>query len=434
MNMSLFVEGMKRWGLKGGLGILDQGLYSGVNFLVGILLARWFSPEIYGGFSAAYSLFLLLSVAQVALIAEPMSIFGAYQYRYNITSYLNYLLRIQWITSTLGSFLLILFTFFISNDVVRDAMLGMAVALPFILYFWYLRRAFYIEMQSAMAMLMSFIYSILLLLAILLVQSLGLLTSSIAYLAMGLSSLVAALFALRRLGLRLLGKGGTEAGLNPEIVKREILGFGKWILPAYLAGWFTSLSLPFFITVLLNAQSAGAFRALQNLFLPFQQLLAAITLLMLSWLARQKSEHGSAKLFRATQAAAGITELVAGLYCLLIVIFRRDIVFFLYASEYYSSFDNLVIFLAVSTLLGSAPLILGLALRVLGQPNIILWSKGAGAIFTLVFGFPIIWMFHMNGVIFSLIGSSIVEVSLLLFLYLRVRRGAMLISNAGYVE
>jgi O-antigen/teichoic acid export membrane protein len=251
---------------------------------------------------------------------------------------------------------------------------------------------------------------------------------------MGLSSLVAALFALRRLGLRLLGKGGTEAGLNPEIVKREILGFGKWILPAYLAGWFTSLSLPFFITVLLNAQSAGAFRALQNLFLPFQQLLAAITLLMLSWLARQKSEHGSAKLFRATQAAAGITELVAGLYCLLIVIFRRDIVFFLYASEYYSSFDNLVIFLAVSTLLGSAPLILGLALRVLGQPNIILWSKGAGAIFTLVFGFPIIWMFHMNGVIFSLIGSSIVEVSLLLFLYLRVRRGAMLISNAGYVE
>jgi len=69
MNMTLFVERMRRWGLKGGLGILDQGLYSGANFVLGILLARWFSPEEYGAFSAAYSIFLLFSVAQVALIA-----------------------------------------------------------------------------------------------------------------------------------------------------------------------------------------------------------------------------------------------------------------------------------------------------------------------------------------------------------------------------
>ena len=434
MDVSLFMERMKRWGLKGGLGILDQGLYSGVNFLLGILLARWFSPEIYGSFSAAYSLFLLLSVAQVALIAEPMSIFGADQYRYNITSYLNYLLRIQWIASILGSFLIFLFTLFITNAVLRDAMMGMAVAFPFILYYWYLRRAFYIEMQSGMAMLTSFIYSTLLILAILLIQSVGHLTSSAAYLAMSLSSLVAAFFALKRLDLHLLGKGGNEAGLNVKVVNRELLGFGKWILPAYLAGWFTTLSFPFFITVLLNAQSAGAFRALQNLFLPVQQLLAAITLLVLPWLARQKSDHGSAKLFTVTQVAAGITALGAGLYCFLIVIFRGDIVAFLYASEFYSSFNNLVIFLAVSTILGSAPLILGLALRVLGQPNIILWSKGAGAIFTLAFGIPMIWMFRMNGVIFSLISSSLVEVSLLMFLYLRVKRGTLLFSNAGQVE
>lgn len=430
MDMTLFVERMKQWGVKGGMGILDQGLYSGVNFILNIIMGRWVSPEMYGGFSAAYSLFLLLSIAQVALIAEPMSIFGADQYRQNTIPYLNYLLRLQWVGSFFGSFFLLLFALFITTDVLRDAIIAMAVAFPFILYYWYLRRAFYIEMQSGAAMVMSLIYSILLLLIILLIQSLSHLTSSVAFLAMGLSSLGAALFALRKLRLRLFGKGGKETNLKASDVNNELWGFGKWILPAYLAGWFTTLSLPFFITILLNPQSAGAFRALQNLFLPFQQLLAAITLLVLPWLARQKSEYGTARLFAVTQIAAGITGLIAVIYCVFIAIFRREIVTFLYASEFYSSFNSLVIYLAVSTLLGAAPLILGLALRVLGQPNIILWSKGGAAIFAFVFGIPIIWMFQMNGVIFSLIGSSVLEVSLLLLFYLRAKKEVNLLSNA----
>ena len=431
MNMTLFVERMRRWGLKGGLGILDQGLYSGANFLLGILLARWFSPEAYGAFSAAYSIFLLFSVAQVALIAEPMSIFGADQHRHNVASYLNYLLRIQWIASILGSCLIFLFAVLISNDMLRDALMGIAIALPLIFYHWYLRRASYVELQSGLAMLSSFIYSTVLLLIVFLVQTVGHLTSSTAYLAMSLSSVVAGMIVLKRLGLHFLGSGGTETGLDPQKINQELFGFGKWIFPAYLAGWFTTLSFPFLITVLLNAQSAGAFRAVQNLFLPFQQLLAAITLLILPWLARQKSDHGSRRLFSATQLAAGMTGLVAVLYCSLVVIFRREIVAFLYASEFYSSFDALVIFLAVSTLLGSAPLILGLALRVIGQPNIILWSKGAAAIFALVMGVPMIWMAKMNGVILSVMGSSILEVLLVMFFYLRVKRESILLTSAN---
>jgi O-antigen/teichoic acid export membrane protein len=431
MNMTLFVERMRRWGLKGGLGILDQGLYSGANFLLGILLARWFSPEAYGAFSAAYSIFLLFSVAQVALIAEPMSIFGADQHRHNVASYLNYLLRLQWIASILGSCLIFLFAVLISNDLLRDALMGMAIALPLIFYHWYLRRASYVELQSGLAMLSSFIYSTVLLPIVFLVQTVGRLTSFSAYLAMSLSSVVAGMIVLKRLGLHLLGSGGSETGLDPKKINQELFGFGRWIFPAYLAGWFTTLSFPFLITVLLNAQSAGAFRAVQNLFLPFQQLLAAITLLILPWLARQKSDHGSHRLFSATQLAAGMTGLVAVLYCSLVVIFRREIMAFLYASEFYSSFDALVIFLAGSTLLGSAPLILGLALRVIGQPNIILWSKGAAAIFAFIMGVPMIWMAKMNGVILSVMGSSILEVLLLMFFYLRVKRDAILLSSAN---
>ena len=40
-----------RWMTKGGLAILDNGLISGSNFLLGILLARWLAPEEYGAYA-----------------------------------------------------------------------------------------------------------------------------------------------------------------------------------------------------------------------------------------------------------------------------------------------------------------------------------------------------------------------------------------------
>src|ERR1019366_3825617 len=59
------------WAGKGSLALLDQGLISGSNFLIGILLARWLVPEQYGAFSLAFSVFLLLSYVYHSLLSEP---------------------------------------------------------------------------------------------------------------------------------------------------------------------------------------------------------------------------------------------------------------------------------------------------------------------------------------------------------------------------
>jgi hypothetical protein len=201
---------------------------------------------------------LLISTAQVALIAEPMSIFGADKYRHGLTSYLNYLLRIQWQSSLLLALFFVVLAWLIVNRIVQVAMLGMAIALPFILFYWYLRRAFYVEMQSGMAAAASFVYSISLLLLVGLIQYTRGLTSLLAYLAMALSSLAASTFALKRLGVKFWGKSAATVNLSGGVVGFELWEFGKWILPAYVAGWFTYLSYPFLITVLLDTQSAGS--------------------------------------------------------------------------------------------------------------------------------------------------------------------------------
>src|ERR1041385_6143479 len=45
------------WVTRGTLAVLDQGLISGSNFLIGILLARWLLPAQYGAYGLAFEIF-----------------------------------------------------------------------------------------------------------------------------------------------------------------------------------------------------------------------------------------------------------------------------------------------------------------------------------------------------------------------------------------
>ncbi len=168
----LYLNRAAHWAFKFGYGILDQGFYSGANFLLSILLARWISVEAFGAFSAVYSIFLLVATLQVALIAEPMSIFGADKYSDNVVGYLNYLLRIQWIGSCALTFVFVnVAHLFIQDRLFKENLIDMALVMPFILFYWYLRRALYLKAQSKRAMISSFAYLFSLILQILCLQT-----------------------------------------------------------------------------------------------------------------------------------------------------------------------------------------------------------------------------------------------------------------------
>ncbi len=78
-----------RWMKKGGLAILDNGLISGSNFLLGILLARWLAPEEYGAYALAFSIFILVGFLYQALLLEPLSVFAGSVFRGNLRGYLK---------------------------------------------------------------------------------------------------------------------------------------------------------------------------------------------------------------------------------------------------------------------------------------------------------------------------------------------------------
>jgi len=75
-EVKISVYQLREWIIRGDWAVLDQGLFSGANFLVNILLTRWLSPEEYGAFAVALSTFYLFADFHTAVLTEPMMFFG----------------------------------------------------------------------------------------------------------------------------------------------------------------------------------------------------------------------------------------------------------------------------------------------------------------------------------------------------------------------
>src|SRR5581483_10624916 len=73
-------RGWRLWLRRGVLAVTDQGLMSGSNFILSVLLARWLAPEQYGAYALALSVFYFVSSVHQALLLEPMSVLGTSEY------------------------------------------------------------------------------------------------------------------------------------------------------------------------------------------------------------------------------------------------------------------------------------------------------------------------------------------------------------------
>jgi len=142
-----------RWMTKGGLAILDNGLISGSNFLLGILLARWLAPEEYGAYALSFSLFILVGFLYQALLLEPLSVFAGSNYRDNMRGYLKKALTIHWAISLPTGVVIaagaLVAKAFGHSLVLPVALAGMAIATPFLCIHAMARRSFYLKLSHA---------------------------------------------------------------------------------------------------------------------------------------------------------------------------------------------------------------------------------------------------------------------------------------------
>src|SRR5580700_7546891 len=124
---------------KGTLAVVDQSLFSGANFIVNVLLARWLSTTEYGAYSLALAVFLLFAALHSAILIEPMMVFGSNKYSAGFARYLAVLLTGHFSIMIPGCAILYAVALalrrFYSPQVWR-AFLGVVFAASAILLFW----------------------------------------------------------------------------------------------------------------------------------------------------------------------------------------------------------------------------------------------------------------------------------------------------------
>jgi len=275
-----------RWMTKGGLAILDNGLISGSNFLLGILLARWLAPEEYGAYALAFSLFILVGFLYQALLLEPLSVFAGSSYRDNLRGYLKKALTIHWAISiptglvigagALGA------RFFGHSVVLPISLAGMAIATPFLCIHAMARRSFYLRLSPGPAAFGAAFYCAMVTGGIFLVYRQGWLSSFTAFLIMALAALVSAMVMLWQLTSAL-----EPASSEPRLgeIWRKHWEYGSWALATCVVGWIPNYVYIPLVSTFSGMAAAGELRALMNLAAPVLQTYAALSMLFLPYAA-----------------------------------------------------------------------------------------------------------------------------------------------------
>ncbi|HEX4643564.1 MAG TPA: hypothetical protein VH161_08845 [Candidatus Acidoferrales bacterium] len=280
---------LRVWGKKSALSLVDQGLTSAAGFGVNVFLARWAPAEVYGAFAVAFAGFLFVSGFHNVLLLEPLSVFGPSRYAGRLPEYFKTQIVIH--TLLVGAlsaaviFAGLLLWRFLPGNPLTGAVLGVGVALPFLLLLWLARRMCYVMHRPATAILGSGFYLAFVCAGLFLAGRYGRVNAFNAFLLMAAGSLLAAGILARALGL-LSGGSPRPSGISWFSALRENWSYGKWLVGSVVLFSVSGQTQTFLVAASLGLGAAGILRAMQIPSLAMMQVVAATGLLVLPTLSR----------------------------------------------------------------------------------------------------------------------------------------------------
>src|SRR5579863_717004 len=407
----------RKWFAKGGLAIVDYGLISGSNFLLGVLLARWLTPRDYGAYALSFSFFILAGFLYQSLLLEPLSVFSGTLFRDNIRGYLKTTLWIHWglsLVMCLALGIAAVVTYVVGHSpVLAIALAGMTIATPFILAHGLARRSFYLKLMPGPAAFGSVFYCVLVVGGVFLFFRLGTLSSFTAFLLMGLAALVTSVVMVFQLNKALAPETG-----RPRL--RATFGkhweYGRWALATCFATWIPNYFYIPLVSSFSGMAAAGELRALMNLAAPVLQTYAALSMLFLPYAARVQNQNGK-------QAAAALNRRLAFLfvagsvvYWAVLIPLKTPLFHFLYNGKYMESAYLIPLF-ALETTIWSASLGPAILLRAMESPRSLFIANAAASVVAVLIGIPATRYFGLPGVIWSMIGANFLYVVVAFMLF-----------------
>jgi O-antigen/teichoic acid export membrane protein len=398
---------LARWITKGGLAIVDQGLISGSNFLIGILLARWLMPEAYGAFALAFSVFLLLSYVYQSFLAEPQAVFSGSAYSGSLRGYLKTLLGIHLILTFFGVVLLggaaAIAAMLGKGAGLPGALAGVAIASPCILFFWLMRRSFYMNMAPGRSAVGAFLYFVVVTAGLFVVYKKSLISPFSAYLLMAIGALGTGFYLLSQINKVLPPDTATPPTRSEAWHKHW--EYGRWALAVSVVTWIPYYMYYPLVSAFGGMAQAGQLRALMNLSLPMEQSYTALSILFLPYAARVCRQQG---LLSAGPLVRRITFLfVAGAvaYWAVLIPFKGPVFHLLYGGKYLEV-AHFIPYVALGTTMWAAAFGPAILLRAIESPDSIFYARLVASALSLAIGVPATKWFGLWGVVWSVIVAN----------------------------
>ncbi len=422
LGKEINLSSLKTWLGKGFWAVADQGLFSLANFLVNILLARWLEPEAYGAYAVALSIYYLLLNVHSALLTEPMMVFGAGRYQKNLYQYLKLVLFGHWGLSALISLILgaaAIGMKYLGKIPMANALGGLAIAFPFLLFFWIIRRVPYIEIYPQRAVFGSFLNLLFTLIFLYILQHLSFLSILSALIILGTAGFLSSL-VLWFLYYRANRIDNTAVTIGA--VKKEHWEYGKWSLPTVILMWIPGNIYFSLLPIVSGLDSSASLRALHNLVLPLLHTYAAISTLLLPFFssAYWKNKNIGSRVF----VALVVYVVPAFLFWIALSIVGTNLIAILYNGKYVND-AHLLTYLALLPITAGIVSVIGGALRAMEKPNLVFRSYVFTTASAVLIGIPLVFLYGLVGaVIGQLVSSGTTAVAMIWFYTQHRKRGA----------
>lgn len=401
--------------------LLDQTMVSGVNFLTGILLARYFGVEEFGRFTLVWMTVLFVNSIQHAAIISPMMSIGPKQSEAETSSYFGSLFAQVLIFASGASLLLfagfqLVTTIFPEWDI-EGLGFPLAVATFAVLLQDFLRRYFftrerlvrafgtdairYMGQVTALIVLFVFLETPMDTARVLWI------IAAVSFFSVVIGVLYVEKFEVNRLALR-------------RVFFRH-LHFSKWLVPASLMAWTTGNFFIIMAGVLLGTTAVGALRAAQSLMgvvnILYEGLENTVTVRSSLHFHQRGTKALGDYLKRIILYGGGATAII----CLVAFSAPSFWLRLVFGPEY-EQYGFILQWFAVIYLLVFLSLPLRSGIRAIEEPRAIFWAKVWTTLFSLIAAYPMIHFFGLVGVVS---GILIVYVAFLSFLWVFLKRKAV---------
>jgi len=333
MNTTLLFSRLKHWGLKGGLSIVDQGLYSGANFVLSILLARWLIPANYGIYSIAFAVYQFVFQAHNSLILEPMSVLGPAKMPHRLADYLRDQIKLHFFVSSLGGLFICVVGLLILlfNPTLGKVIILMGLVLSFILLPLLMRRVFYIFRKTETALVGSMVYLIVLCGILWIARTSVGMSVELAFPIIGVAGLISGLSLVKQMPKK-------KSELSSVLVTwSSNWDYGKFLVySSFLIASAVQVQT-FAVGAFLGLSDTGAFRALQNIVQPVILFFTAISAFVLPSLS---FDYGSGNIVGLRSKGKYLLTLflvVASCFEVLLLLFYPSIESLVYEGKFASS-------------------------------------------------------------------------------------------------